>query len=214
MLRRGVLLGGLGMAGAGLLTARGARAEDRLFTSPQTEGPYYPYDKPKVFDNDLVRINAGDAPALGQVAHVFGRTIEPDGTPIPDMLIEIWQCDANGRYHHPGDTAPRPLDVRFQGYGRTTTDRNGEFRFRTIKPVAYEIGGGRYRTPHIHLAASSRDVRRLTTQLYVEGEPRNDSDFELARAPAILRPGLIRPYTDGSAIEPGALQARYDIVLI
>lgn len=210
MLRRGVLLGGLGLAGAGLIGS--ARSQDRLFTAPQTEGPYYPYDAPKCTDNDLVRLNAGDASALGQVTHLFGRATEVDGTPIANMLVEIWQCDANGRYHHPDDPAPRPLDVRFQGYGKTVTDEAGDFRFRTIKPIAYEIGGGRYRTPHVHLAASTRGVRRLTTQLYVEGDPLNDKDVVLAQTPAILRPGLIRPYVDGSSIEAGALQVRYDLV--
>lgn len=214
MLRRGVLLGGLGLVGTGLVAGKAARAADRLLTAPQTEGPFYPYETPKITDNDLVRLNAGDAPALGQVTHLFGRAMEPDGTPIPNMLVEIWQCDANGRYHHPDDKEPRPLDVRFQGYGKTVTDEAGDFRFRTIKPVAYGIGGGRYRSPHVHLAASTRGVRRITTQFYVEGDPLNDADLVLAQTPAILRPGLIRPYVDGSAIEPGALQVRYDLVIV
>lgn len=190
------------------------RAAERLVTPPQTEGPFYPYERPGIDDNDLVRLRAGDAAALGQVGHVSGTVRDYDGEPIANMLIEIWQCDANGKYHHPDDDAPRTPDPRFQGYGRVLTDREGRFSFRTIRPVAYGIGGGQMRAPHIHLAASSRGVRRLTTQLYVAGEPLNDGDFELAKILPVQRPALIRPWTDGSAIEPGSQMAAYDIVLV
>jgi protocatechuate 3,4-dioxygenase beta subunit len=201
-------------AGLALGAAAQVRAAERIVTAQQVEGPFYNYDLPKVHDTDLVRLLAGDAPAVGQVTHVFGTAQSWSGRPVKDALIEIWQCDANGRYHHPDDHEQRPLDVRFQGYGRTMTDASGGFRFRTIRPVAYAIGNGEMRTPHIHLALSTRGVRRLTTQLYVEGEALNEKDSEIAKLLPVQRSGLIRPFTDGSAIEAGAQTVRYDLILV
>lgn len=191
-----------------------ARASEKIITPPQVEGPFYPYDLPLVHDTDLVQVRAGDASALGQVAHLFGTARGWSGRPIEGLLIELWQCDANGKYHHPADSEQRKPDPRFQGYGRTVTGKDGSFRFRTIQPVSYAAGPNLVRTPHIHLAASFRGVRRLTTQLYVEGEPLNDTDSELGKLLPVQRPALIRPWTDGSSIEPGALQAHYDLLLI
>lgn len=202
-----------GVLAAGLAPAT-ARAERRLWTAPQTEGPYYPDVMPSALDTDLVRLSAGDAAALGHVTHVFGAVTRTSGAPVRDALVEIWQCDANGRYRHTDDRENRPRDPHFQSYGKTVTGADGAFRFRTIKPVAYQVTGGPLRTPHIHVAVSTRGVRRLTTQLYVAGDPLNDRDVVLAETPAIFRPGLIRPYLDGSAVEPGALQVRYDLVLV
>lgn len=202
------------LAGLGFVVVPSARGADRPPTPSQVEGPFYPLELPRPHDTDLVRLNAGDAAALGQVTHVFGAALKPNGEPIPGALVEIWQCDANGRYHHPGDRLPQPRDPRFQGYGRTLTDRGGAFRFRTIRPVSYATDDGRMRAPHIHLTLSTAGARRLTTQLYVEGEPLNDTDFVLLAAPALQRPGLIRPYTDGGRIEAGAWEVHYDIVVM
>jgi protocatechuate 3,4-dioxygenase, beta subunit len=201
-------------AGLALGAAAQVRAAEHIVTAQQVEGPFYNYDPPKVHDTDLVRLLAGDAPAVGQVTHVFGTAQSWGGQPVKNALIEIWQCDANGRYHHPDDHEQRPLDARFQGYGRTMTDASGGFRFRTIRPVAYAIGNGEMRTPHIHLALSTRGVRRLTTQLYVEGEALNEKDSEIAKLLPVQRSGLIRPFTDGSAIEAGAQTVRYDLILV
>lgn len=202
-------LGGLSMSSSLV------EAAQKVITPPQVEGPYYPYDEPGVIDNDLVRLRTGDAQALGHVVHLFGTARTWNGNPIPNLRVDLWQCDANGRYHHPRDRQSRPLDARFQGYGRALTDKDGKFSFRTIKPVSYSMGRV-VRTPHIHLAAfdSRHNVRRLTTQLYIAGEALNDTDQELAKLLPLQREALIRPWTDGSNIERGALQAHYDLLLI
>ena len=80
-------------------------------------------------------------------------------------MVEIWQCDANGIYNHPGDSGQRRRDAAFQGYGRTKVDAGGRYAFRTIRPVAYPG-----RTPHIHFKVHAPGVGRLTTQMYVAGE--------------------------------------------
>ncbi|KQW82353.1 dioxygenase family protein [Brevundimonas sp. Root1279] len=217
--RRGLVVGG-GALGLGLVLPGGLSARQaRPLTPPQIEGPFYPYDLPPIYDTDLVKVRAGDAAALGQVTHVTGTLWRPDSTPVGDALVEIWQCDANGRYRHPDDQeASRTPDPRFQGYARTTTGPDGAFHFRTIKPVSYTVTAASpplVRAPHIHVAVSTHGARRLTSQLYVAGEPLNDADMALAMVTdPVLRAGLVRPYGDGSAFEAGALAAHYDLVIL
>ena len=215
--RREFILGGMGV----LMTTPGLAQpplRSRLVvTPPQIEGPFYPYDHPPETDTDLVRLATDDAPALGQVVHFLGTVRAPSGRPYRNVTVELWQADARGKYRHPADTAAPARDPHFQGYGRTTTDETGGFSFRTIRPPAYLIDPARKdrRAPHFHLAVSTRGVRRLTTQLYIEGEPLNETDnwLHMVADPA-QRASLIRPMEDGSAFERNAHSIRYDIVMI
>lgn len=214
--RRGLVLGGLGLGAVGLGSAHGARAQE-VPTASQIEGPFYPYDLPQEHDADLVRVGSGDARAMGQVTHVFGTVWTIGATPLGGALVEIWQCDVNGRYRHPDDLeTSRTPDLRFQGYGRTLAGPDGSFRFRTIRPVSYAVSGTDIvRAPHIHIAVSTHGVRRLTSQLYVAGEALNDRDVALSSVtnPA-QRSGLIRPFEDGSVFEAGAQMVRYDLMVV
>jgi protocatechuate 3,4-dioxygenase beta subunit len=90
-----------------------------------------------------------------------------DGRPLPDAVVEIWQCDSRCRYLHPGDRGG-PRNGAFQGYGRIRTGADGAYRFRTIRPIAYPG-----RTPHIHFAVAAPGRKALITQMYVAGEPLN-----------------------------------------
>lgn len=139
-------------------------------TPRQTPGPFYPWDLPLETDNDLVRVQ-DQAAALGEAMHLVGRVLDTDGAPVADATVEIWQCDANGRYHHVRDGGRKPLDSGFQGYGRTRAAEDGRYRFRTIRPVPYAG-----RTPHIHLRVRKGQAERLTTQIYIAGHPRNRHD--------------------------------------
>lgn len=209
--RRQIIVGGIGA-----LVASSTRAQRTVVTPPQIEGPFYPYDLPAHSDWDLVRLSTDDAPAIGEVVHVFGTVKSYSGRPHRGALVELWQADSRGKYHHPAEEESGKRDARFQGYGRTMTDGNGAFRFRTIRPVPYPFGPGAddRRAPHKHLAVSTRGVRRLTTQLYVRGEPLNETDHWLQMvADRAQRETLIRPYEDGSAVERGARRVHYDIVL-
>lgn len=220
--RRG-LIGGLGVGLIGVAAPAILRAQAFPKITPATtfqpEGPFYPYDDmPTDQDADLVRVTGLDAQAQGQVAHVTGVVRDPFGDPLPGALIEIWQCDNTGRYIHREDpNIQRPRDAGFQGYGKMLTDAQGAFRFRTIKPVSYSamIGGDEiWRAPHIHAAVSTRGVRRITTQLYVQGEPRNDTDILLQNlATPVQRESIVRPFTPGASAESGALAAHYDLVV-
>ncbi len=218
--RRDLIVGG-----AGLMLSGSARAQTQrtlatprmVVTPPQIEGPFYPYEPPAEIDSDLVRLSTDDAPALGELVHLTGKVQTIWGTPIRNVTVELWQADSLGKYRHPEDAPPPARDPRFQGFGRVTTDEKGDFRFRTIRPAAYVIEPGRddRRAPHFHLAVTSRGVRRLTTQLYVAGEPLNETDLWLHMvADPAQRASLIRPLQDGSAIERNAKRVHYDIVLV
>jgi protocatechuate 3,4-dioxygenase, beta subunit len=159
------------------LTPGGARAADLLPTPPQTEGPFYPDELPRDTDSDLVRVTGADAQALGRVAHVLGRVVDRHGRPLPGLPVEVWQCDAHGRYLARGDTAwfgRRPArDPGFQGYGRTLTDASGGYRFRTIRPVAYPG-----RTPHIHVKVKRDGRALLSSQVFMpDQDALNRADF-------------------------------------
>ena len=118
-------------------------------TPRQTAGPFYPVDWSGDVDSDLVRVAGEAARAQGTVTHLRGRVLDARGEPIGGAVVEIWQCDAFGRYRHPSDRADG-RDAGFQGRGRMAAGPDGGFAFRTIRPVAYPG-----RTPHIHVAVAA-----------------------------------------------------------
>src|SRR5262245_23511854 len=196
-------------ASAALITATPlAGAAALIATPPQTLGPFYPPELPLDHDNDLVQVAGVRAHALGQITHVFGRVLDLSGRPIEAAKVEIWQCDANGRYLHPRSGGTQPRDSAFQGYGQTASAADGSYRFRTIKPVPYPG-----RTPHIHFAISGAGFRPLVTQMYVAGEPLNDRDGVLNRIDPTARANVIVALEPADELEPAALQGRFDIVI-
>jgi len=168
-LRRRAVGAVLVVAPALLLGVRAQVATGRRPTPAQTEGPFYPVAFPKDSDHDLLRNGALDYPE-GQSAWLEGTVTDPADRPLAGAVVEIWQCDHAGHYHHPGDGGK--ADSRFQGFGRVTVAADGHYRFRTIRPVAY---GGR--TPHIHVKVKMAGRELLTTQVYVAGDPGNAGDF-------------------------------------
>lgn len=156
----------------GLLASLPGLAAAKLTPTPrQTAGPFYPWTTPEFDDADLTRV-PGQAPAKGEHVRLTGQVLTPEGSPVAGARIEIWQCDAVGRYHHVRDGGRTAMDTGFQGYGFADADADGRYVFRTIKPVPYAG-----RTPHIHLRVLDSDRRvLLTTQVYVAGEPRNARD--------------------------------------
>ena len=184
------------------LGARAQPALKRRATPSQTEGPFYPVTFPKDSDYDLLRNGALNY-AQGKSAWVTGSVMDTHGKAVSGAQVEIWQCDHKGHYHHPGDGGR--ADATFQGFGRVQVGADGQYRFRTIQPVAY---GGR--TPHIHVKVKLGSRELLTTQLYVAGDPLNERDF--------LWRGL-RDNTDRSALTvhfvvgQDGLQAQFHIVV-
>lgn len=204
--RRHFVAGGAVLAGA----AVAAPVETLIPTSSQALGPFYPVLHPADHDADLTRIRGAKAIAAGEPINVIGRILDRRGNPIRNARIELWQANAVGRYDHPGDVRDdAALDPNFQGYGLLTTDRDGAFKFRTIKPGAYKIPGD-MRTPHIHFDIRGR-ADRFVTQLYFPGEPLNESDLILKTAAP--RESVIAAAIDRLSGDPRALAYRWDVVL-
>lgn len=203
----------LGAFGAALFTTKGLFAEELLRPSPRmTEGPFYPDRLPLDQDNDLIIISDSVTPAVGVVTHLTGRVLSPSGEPIKDATIEIWQCDANAVYLHSRDSVPKAKrrDANFQGFGRFVTASNGEYRFRTIKPVPYP---GRP-APHIHVKVKRGERELITTQIFVKGEPGNAKDmiFRNLRDPKD-RDAVAINFKPVKESKIGEYQATFDVVV-
>jgi protocatechuate 3,4-dioxygenase beta subunit len=187
--------------------ARGAFAAELSATPSMMEGPFYPDKLPLDTDNDLLILNDAITPAVGEVTHLTGRILGPDGEPIRNAFVEIWQVDAQGAYLHSQDPQRAKRDSNFQGYGRFMTDSSGQYYFRTIKPVPYPG-----RTPHIHYAVSAGGKRLLTTQLFVKDHPGNARDglFQALGDQASEVTTEFAPIPDSKI---GELSAKFDVVL-
>lgn len=184
------------------LGPRAQPAARRLPTPAQTEGPFYPVALPADADADLLR-NGTRAPyGGGRPAWVEGTVSDVDGRPVAGAQVEIWQCDEQGHYHHPGDGGR--ADAAFQGFGRVAVGADGRYRFRTIRPAPYSG-----RTPHIHVKVKLGARELLTTQLYVEGDPGNARDGIWRRLDAAERAAVTVPFERGT----DGLQARFPIVV-
>ena len=167
-LQRRRVLSWIGASALAPLAATPALAEDRAPTPRLTEGPFYPTSFPRDTDADLTRIEGRASAAKGTILDVSGRVLDRSGAPRAGARVEIWQCDAQGEYHHVGG---READPNFQGFGAALTDADGRYAFRTIRPVPYPG-----RTPHIHFNVLEGGKRRLTSQMFIEGEPGNARD--------------------------------------
>ncbi|MEC8791919.1 MAG: protocatechuate 3,4-dioxygenase [Verrucomicrobiota bacterium] len=187
----------------------GLMAETLTLTPRQTEGPFYPDKMPLDTDNDLIIINDTLTPAVGTIAYLSGKVTDIKGNPQRNALVEIWQVDKHGVYLHSRGGSREKLDSNFQGYGRFLTDSKGRYSFRTLKPSPYSG-----RTPHIHMAVSTKGKRVLTTQCYVKDEPRNQKDFILQRVKDTkARDSLVVPFNPLKDSKIGEVSARFDIVL-
>ena len=184
-------------------------AEQR--TPEQILGPFYPLNT--LGQNaDLTKVPGQPGRAEGLVLNVMGRVLNLKGEPVRNAKVEIWQANAHGRYTHPSDHNSAPLDPNFEGSAILTTDHDGRYRFKTIKPAAYPAGPNRMRPAHIHFQVSGRQDR-LVTQMYFEGDPYNETDRFLQTALKqrdLLIAKLLQPTSE---MEPGSKLVVFDIVL-
>ena len=191
---------------SGLTLCSIARTVGARVTPRQSLGPFYPQKLPVDSDADLTFVDGKYGLATGQVTRLWGRVTDQSGVPVKNARVEIWQCDAFGAYHHPRDGGG--VDPFFQGYGRTTTGDDGNYRFKTIKPVAYSG-----RAPHIHMKVIDGS-RELVTQIYVQGEPANKGDFLLnAIRNKQSRQSLVVAFEASMDPTESELVARFDPVL-
>ena len=148
-------------------------------------------------DNDLVKVDGQVQAAGGEIVRLQGRVLDSGGRPVAGALVEIWQCDVKGRYLHRGDSGG-PRDPGFQGFGQSLTDADGNYWFRTIKPVPYTG-----RTPHIHVKVWEEGRDSLTTQFYLPDHPHNTRDWLYRNVPSDRREQVLMHFKQGDA-EPVA----------
>ncbi len=199
--RRRLVAGGAALLAAPTVWRSAVAQSAQRLTPSQTEGPFYPVTLPADSDADLL-VQARGRYTQGQAVWLEGTVTDPAGRPVRGAAVEIWQCDMQGRYHHPGhgDGA----DPMFQGFGRSAVGSGGEYRFHTIRPAVYSG-----RTPHIHLKVKLQQRELLTTQVYVQGDPGNERDSLWRRLSAADRAALTVPFEPG----PDGLRARFAIVV-
>ncbi|MFV0473721.1 MAG: protocatechuate 3,4-dioxygenase subunit beta [Pikeienuella sp.] len=144
-------------------------------TLSETTGPVFGHGLLGPLDNDLIRnFAAPGESAIGPRIIVYGRVEDEAGRPAPGALIEIWQANAGGRYRHKKESYIAPLDPNFGGCGRTITDEDGWYEFRTVQPGPYPWPNrtNDWRPAHIHFSLFGRSFQqRLITQMYFEGDP-------------------------------------------
>jgi protocatechuate 3,4-dioxygenase beta subunit len=146
-----------------------------------------------------------------ELLDVVGRVLDARGAPIANATVEIWQADSHGRYAHSRDRNPAATDTDFQGYGQQTTDAEGWYRFRTIKPAPYPTGFGT-RTPHVHFQVTGGDERKVT-QMFFPGEPLNEQDSVLRGVSRGRDRLFARIERVAAGLDSGATRATFDIVL-
>lgn len=199
--RRLVLSAGAGIA-AGVVTGNVVGGVAPL-TPKNPEGPFYPKRDQLDKDFDLTLLEGHTERAHGQVIRVAGRVLDQQGQPVEGALVDIWQANAYGRYHHENDPATAPLDPNFQGWGMVKTDADGRYSFMTIKPGAYKVQSNWSRPPHIHFKVSRRGYHELTTQMYFEHEELNEKDRLLLAVDEKVRKLLVVDFQDKDGIPQG-----------
>jgi protocatechuate 3,4-dioxygenase beta subunit len=193
--------------------------KEPLVVVPQTlseiTGPVYGSGRVGPLDHDLTRQHPGEP--LGQRIIVAGRVVDEDGRPVPETLIEVWQANAAGRYRHKRDLHPAPLDPNFSGAGRALTDRDGRYRFVTIRPGAYpwQNHENAWRPSHIHISVFGPGfVTRLVTQMYFPGDPLLALDPIFGSIPGErARRRVIATLDLATTVPEWALGYRFDLVL-
>ncbi len=183
-------------------------------TMSELTGPLYGHNPIGETDNDLTRQHAGEP--VGERIVVAGRVLDEDGRPVRGTLVELWQCNAAGRYLR-GDDHPAPLDPNFTGAGRVITDDDGNYRFLTIKPGAYPWRNhhNAWRPAHIHFSLFGPCfITRLVTQMYFPNDPLMANDPVSQSIPdSKARERLVSSF-DWDLTQPEwALGYRFNIVL-
>ncbi len=171
-------------------------------TPSQTVGPFFAYGlaphsrcdwKPSdIYDwKETAGANLVTPDASGSKIRIEGRVLDGDGLPINDAMIEIWQADSQGHYASPRDPRARP-NVKFIGFGRTATDKNGVYSFDTVKPGPVPGPNGKNQAPHIVFCIFSRGMlRQIYTRAYFSDEAANAADAILDLVPADRRGTLV-----------------------
>ncbi|NVM79092.1 protocatechuate 3,4-dioxygenase beta subunit [Duganella sp. SG902] len=159
----------------------------------------------------------GEAAPLGEKIVVTGRIVDEDGKPVRNSLLEVWQCNAAGRYRHKKDQHDAPLDPNFNGWGKMMTDDDGRYRLVTIKPGPYPWGNHdkAWRPAHIHFSLFGNVyAQRLVTQMYFPSDPLFAYDPIFQSIPdEAARQRLISRFSIEETVSDQMLGYEFDIVL-
>ena len=181
----------------------------------EVTAPVFGYGDIELTDNDLTAQHEGEP--LGERIIVSGRVLDENGKPVPNILVEIWQANAGGRYNHRVDQHDAPLDPNFTGAGRFLTDAEGRYRFKTIRPGEYPWRNhyNAWRPAHIHFSIfGPAIVSRLITQMYFPGDPLLEYDPMFTCIPdEKARQRLVSVFDWENTVPEYALGYRFDIVL-
>jgi protocatechuate 3,4-dioxygenase, beta subunit len=183
-------------------------------TITEVTGPRFsPRHFPPMTDLSVVEGHA----AMGERIILRGRITDEDGRPVPETMVEVWQCNAAGRYHHERDQHDAPLDPHFRGAGRVFTNADGWYQFTSVKPGAYPWRNhhNAWRPAHIHFSYFGPGfATRLITQMYFPGDPLLELDpvYQSVPDPA-ARQRLIAKFDLDIARPEWALGYRFDVVL-
>lgn len=176
-------------------------------TAHQTTGPFFPAQFIRPGDGDLAGLAKGGTRADGEVCYVYGHISDAAGEPAVNVIVEIWQANAAGKFDDPG----------FIGWGRTWTDREGFYSFTTIKPGPYPVRprGNRWFAPRISLRLIGSGIMRpLLTCLYFPDEPLNEDDPQLAAITnSAARQRFIAVAAPHASAPPGVTALRFDLCL-
>lgn len=160
-------------------------------TPAEVEGPFYPVMDQQDKDFDLTKIEGRQGVAEGPHIIIKGQITDVTGNPVENAVIDLWQANAKGRYRHPRDPNPQPLDPNFQGWAIINSGKDGRYRFKTVKPGAYPASETWIRPPHIHFKISKDGYNPLITQMYFPREKLNETDLLLRNQKASDRPLMI-----------------------
>lgn len=168
------------------------------------------------YDNDLTRNARVNGEPIGERIKVAGRVMDDRGRGLPNVLVEIWQANAAGRYIHREEIHDAPLDPNFLGGGRLLTDSEGRYSFHTIKPGAYPWGNhyNAWRPNHIHFSVLGHQIEhRLVTQMYFPGDPLFAFDPIFQSTPVHARELMIARFSMDWTEPEFALAYEFNIVL-
>lgn len=203
------MIGGFAAAsGAAIAAPANLQPSDLLHLrgTPQLNiGPFYPLTRPPEEDADLTSIAGRPGVAKGPIIDLIGRVTDEQGRPVAGALLDMWQTNAAGRYHHPSQTGGVPIDPNFQGAAILRTDADGAYRIRTVLPGLYAP-----KQRHIHFDVRGQ-YRRLITQMFFEGEPNHKDGAYASLNDAKLQAAVTA--RRGSSARDGVTTYTWNVVL-
>ncbi len=171
------------------MTERNNSDMEHIPTPSQTVGPFFHFGI--TTEKTAVRCLAGPA-ARGHRIWLSCRVLDGDGAALNDAMLEIWQCDASGKYNHPDDSQTSPADPACSGFGRLGTCDDGTCEFETVKPGRAPGPGSMLQAPHLNVAVFARGMlKQLYTRIYFGGDAANADDPILQLVPEERRETLM-----------------------